>query len=151
MPEMFLHVLHCIKYLITDTNFKNISNEDEEFLSEFLDGNASCKSENIEEELNDPSWDTSEILSSSESLIELPKPPPKRRRRTAAQDDGMTAFEAGMLEATRERNEELRKMREEITNFGRRRLDVMERLEKTLSRIEEANGKFHQQMLRKKS
>ncbi|XP_017120638.1 uncharacterized protein LOC108141674 isoform X2 [Drosophila elegans] len=95
------------------------------------------------------SWErTLEMMSNPGSPCDDPPFTPPYKRQKHSQDE-MTSFEAGILEATRERNKELKKMREELTDLASRRLNSLERLEKTMLRMEKANAKFHQQLLDK--
>ncbi|XP_017120637.1 uncharacterized protein LOC108141674 isoform X1 [Drosophila elegans] len=128
-------------------SLENEENGIEEYLEDDLDYN------DIENgaQSNDggESWErTLEMMSNPGSPCDDPPFTPPYKRQKHSQDE-MTSFEAGILEATRERNKELKKMREELTDLASRRLNSLERLEKTMLRMEKANAKFHQQLLDK--
>jgi len=117
----------------------------------------SVKSESLGDDLDQPeilsdedgnSWDrTLEMLSNPGSLCDDLSYSPQCKAKIS-QDD-MTAFEAGMLAATKERNKELKLMRKELTNLASRRLIALERLQMTMDRMEQENAKFHEKMLQK--
>ncbi|XP_052851714.1 uncharacterized protein LOC128261850 isoform X1 [Drosophila gunungcola] len=128
-------------------SLKNDKNGIEEYLEDDLDYNDIDNGAPSND--GGESWErTLEMMSNPGSPCDDPPFSPPYKRQKHSQEE-MTSFEAGILEATRERNKELKKMREELTDLASRRLNSLERLEKTMMRMEKANAKFHQQLLDK--
>ncbi|KAI8043617.1 hypothetical protein M5D96_004950 [Drosophila gunungcola] len=132
---------------IRNTNLIAEENGIEEYLEDDLDYNDIDNGAPSND--GGESWErTLEMMSNPGSPCDDPPFSPPYKRQKHSQEE-MTSFEAGILEATRERNKELKKMREELTDLASRRLNSLERLEKTMMRMEKANAKFHQQLLDK--